>query len=246
MSLKTQDIMTYSVPNLDVNFDSTLMLVDLMLVLSDAVPVLKPFVTAGLPVSIPIELISNIKVDANLVAGLDTYGINEWYKAGMGMNSDDILTLLDGFYLSDNLVNGIDLPELDATIDVALRAALKIGNKPFGLYADAYAQAGVETSWMLDLIDGGELAGTNDGKVRVSELSNGIWVDTMGDLKLLAGATLDLDPKTGVKNLAKLITEQAWLQDTITYVTKDMKQLYLATDTSYTKNLWEESTVLQV
>ncbi|MBF0461091.1 MAG: DUF4347 domain-containing protein, partial [Magnetococcales bacterium] len=66
----------------------------------------------GFRVSYPIYpplyvgLGGNINIKVMLTLGFDTYGIGEFFK------SHNVTDILDGFYLSDNIVNGVDLPEI--------------------------------------------------------------------------------------------------------------------------------------
>jgi hypothetical protein len=57
-------------------------------------------------------------LSASLALGFDTYGISKFF------DSHNIVDIFDGFYVSDNIVNGVDLPEVRLDAKLAAFAEL--------------------------------------------------------------------------------------------------------------------------
>ena len=104
-------------------------------------------------------------VDATIGFGFDTHGLNEWMDSGF--KASDAWKVFNGFYVADWL-NGVDVPEfsMDATMGAGL------GLSALVLRADI--TGGLEAAASFDLLDEGEIAGTSDGKIRGSEISDRI------------------------------------------------------------------------
>jgi hypothetical protein len=122
----------------------------------------------------PLSVDGAFSLDSKLAIGLDTAGINAWVKNGMRADLAGAADLLDGVYLSDNVVNGVDQPELAGAYSLQLLLSLMVGGRDYGVAVDAHAGLGIEGRYELDLEDGGEQAGGGDGKVRASEIVAGI------------------------------------------------------------------------
>ncbi len=105
-------------------------------------------------------------VDANLGFGFDTHGLNEWKQEGFKAN--DAWKVFNGFYVADLDSQGVDVPEfsMDATMGAGLGLA--------ALVVRADITGGLEAAASFDLLDEGEIAGTSDGKIRGTEISDRI------------------------------------------------------------------------
>lgn len=82
-----------------------------------------------------------IKLSASLALGFDTYGISKFF------DSHNIVDIFDGFYVDDNIVNGVDLPEvrLDAKLaafasSTHLHRARRRGRHPHDSSLDIYGE----------------------------------------------------------------------------------------------------------
>jgi hypothetical protein len=104
-------------------------------------------------------------VDATIGFGFDTYGLNEWRQSGF--KAGDAWKVFNGFYVDDWL-DGVDVPEF--TMDATMGAGLGLS----ALVVRADIAGGLEAAVSFDLLDEGEIAGTSDGKIRGSEISNRI------------------------------------------------------------------------
>jgi hypothetical protein len=104
-------------------------------------------------------------VDATIGFGFDTHGLNEWMDSGFKAN--DAWKVFNGFYVADWL-NGVDVPEF--SMDATMGAGLGLS----ALVVRADITGGLEAAASFDLLDEGEIAGTSDGKIRGSEISDRI------------------------------------------------------------------------
>jgi hypothetical protein len=104
-------------------------------------------------------------VDATIGFGFDTYGLNEWKQSGF--KAGDAWKVFNGFYVADWL-DGVDVPEF--TMDATMGAGLGLS----ALVVRADITGGLEAAVSFDLLDEGEIAGTSDGRIRGSEISNRI------------------------------------------------------------------------
>jgi hypothetical protein len=134
-------------------------------------------------VDIPFNIRPDITVVPRIEAGIDNYAIIN--KA----NPD--VSILDSIYFSDNIVNGVDLPELQASIDLTLKALISAGKRDV-FYAEAGAGLGIASDWTIDLVDP-----NNDGKVRGTEFLN--LPNLAGSADLFLQAYGGLDTLWGVK-----------------------------------------------
>lgn len=105
-------------------------------------------------------------VDATIGFGFDTYGLNEWKESGF--KAGDAWKVFNGFYVADWDAKGVDIPEF--TMDATMGAGLGLS----ALVVRADITGGLEAAVSFDLLDEGEIAGTSDGKIRGSEISDRI------------------------------------------------------------------------
>jgi hypothetical protein len=104
-------------------------------------------------------------VDATIGFGFDTHGLNEWMDSGF--KASDAWKVFNGFYVADWL-DGVDVPEF--SMDATMGAGLGLS----ALVVRADITGGLEAAASFDLLDEGEIAGTSDGKIRGSEISDRI------------------------------------------------------------------------
>lgn len=104
-------------------------------------------------------------VDATIGFGFDTYGLNEWMNSGF--KASDAWKVFNGFYVADWL-DGVDVSEF--SIDATMGAGLGLS----ALVVRADITGGLEAAASFDLLDEGEIAGTSDGKIRGTEISDRI------------------------------------------------------------------------
>ena len=105
-------------------------------------------------------------VDANIGFGFDTHGLNEWRQEGFKAN--DAWKVLNGFYVADLDSQGVDVPEF--SMDATMGAGLGLS----AVVVRADITGGLEAAASFDLLDEGEIAGTSDGKIRGTEISDRI------------------------------------------------------------------------
>ena len=107
-------------------------------------------------------------VDANIGFGFDTHGLNEWKQEGF--KASDAWKVFNGFYVADLDSNGNcnDVPEF--SMDATMGAGLGLS----ALVVRADITGGLEAAASFDLLDEGEIAGTSDGKIRGTEISDRI------------------------------------------------------------------------
>ena len=141
---------------------------------------------------------------ANLGFGYDTYGLQQWKKAGF--DSRSATKVLDGFYVSDREnadVTGRDVDELKLNASIAAGFGLDV------VVADGYLKGGIEGNVGIDLVDKGENNSTSDGKIRASEISERIskpsqLFDINGQINAFLGAKV----KVGVWRLKKTVYDE--------------------------------------
>ncbi len=110
-------------------------------------------------------LSGDFNVALDLAFGFDTFGFNQW--AATDFAPEQSFRALDGFYLSDRENadgTGEDVDELTILTSVAVGLGLNIG------VASGYITGGLRGEVGLDLLDGGEVNGTDDGRIRTSEI----------------------------------------------------------------------------
>jgi len=111
------------------------------------------------PVQGVIEGGFNAKAD--LTFGFDTSGIKAWQADNFDL--DNAWKAFNGFYVNDRH-NGVDSPEFQLNANMGAGAGLN------AFVARADVTGGIEANASLDLLDGGEIAGTDDGKIYGNEI----------------------------------------------------------------------------
>ena len=145
----------------------------------------------------------NIALD--LAFGFDTFGLRQW-KEVTDFDISESYRILDGFYVSDRQNpdgTGRDIDELVASATIAAGLGLDV------VVASGYVKGGIEGKIGIDLIDGNELSGSDDGKIRASEINDRI--KTPWELFQLGGnvnAFLGAEIEAGVGELKKTVWEK--------------------------------------
>ncbi|MBF0415872.1 MAG: DUF4347 domain-containing protein, partial [Magnetococcales bacterium] len=122
----------------------------------------------GFRVSFPIYpplyvgLGGSIDIKVALTLGFDTYGIGKFF------DSHNAIDILDGFYVSDNIVNGVDNPEITLEAKLFAFAELNVFIVRGGV------EGGIKLTGTLDLYDV-----NNDGKMRASEIIAAVSEDPL-------------------------------------------------------------------
>ncbi|MBF0348338.1 MAG: DUF4347 domain-containing protein, partial [Magnetococcales bacterium] len=122
----------------------------------------------GFRVSYPIYpplyvgLGGSISIDVALTLGFDTYGIGKFF------DSHNLTDILDGFYVSDNIVNGVDKPEITLNAKLYAFAELNVFVVRGGV------EGGIKLEGTLDIYDENK-----DGKYRASELIAAVSEDPL-------------------------------------------------------------------
>ncbi|GEC95377.1 hypothetical protein ZRA01_14500 [Zoogloea ramigera] len=125
-------------------------------------------VKVGFRVSYPIYpplyvgIGGEIKLSASLALGFDTYGISKFF------DSHNIVDIFDGFYVSDNIVNGVDLPEV--RLDAKLAAFAELN----AFIVRGGVEGGIRMTGTLDIYDE-----NRDNKYRASELIAAVSEDPL-------------------------------------------------------------------
>ncbi len=139
---KPVDLMTFTPPNLEVK--------------------------VGFRVSFPIYpplyvgIGGEIKLQASLTLGFDTYGITKF------ANSHNITDIFDGFYVSDNIVNGVDKPEVTLTAKLYAFAELN------AFIVRGGVEGGIKLVGTLDIYDEDK-----DNKFRASQIIAAVSEDPL-------------------------------------------------------------------
>ncbi|WP_139215190.1 VCBS domain-containing protein [Oceanisphaera psychrotolerans] len=149
---KPVDLVTFTPPNLSVD------------VRIDAGSYIVPGVKAGIR--------GGVAVNVALTLGFDTYGIMKF------IDSENPLHMLEGFYVSDNFINGVDTPEVVLNAFLAVYAELNIG------LARAGAEGGIKLTGELDFWDENG-PGARDGKFRALEILNQLMCEPFNPLNLV-------------------------------------------------------------
>lgn len=127
-----------------------------------SIPALAFLIPAAKFIDFPLSVTPDLSIIPRIEAGIDNYAIIN--------KSDPNVTIWDSLYLSDKHLNAsgqlVDLPELEASIDLTLKAFLGAGVKDL-MYASVGAGLGISSDWGIDLVDP-----NGDGKVRGSEILN--------------------------------------------------------------------------
>ena len=140
------DLIKYDIPDVDFSF-----------MLDKSFPIWGPI--SGL-------LEGGFSVKTDLAFGFDTHGIEEWAKEGYA--ADKSYLVFDGLYLNDWTPSGAEKDELTVQAYVAAGVGLDVG------IASGYVKGGIEGIIGFDVVDTGERAGTNDGKVRGTDIIHGL------------------------------------------------------------------------
>ncbi|MGB3534156.1 MAG: DUF4347 domain-containing protein [Microcoleaceae cyanobacterium] len=120
------------------------------------------------PIYGPIRglLEGQFKASADFAFGFDTFGLRQWKAQDFA--TDQAYRILDGFYVSDRENadgTGEDVPEVKLNATVAAGAGIDI------IAASGYLKGGIEGLFNLDLVDVGEVNGTDNGRIyAVSEI----------------------------------------------------------------------------
>ncbi|MBD2681053.1 MULTISPECIES: DUF4347 domain-containing protein [Nostoc] len=125
-------------------------------------------VSKEFPVFWPVSglLGGGFSVAADLAFGYDTYGFRQWSLKDFAPLQ--AWRVFDGFYVSDRANadgTGEDVNELTARAYIEAGAGLNF------VVISGYVKGGLEGLLGVDLIDGGELNGTSDGRIRPSEIA---------------------------------------------------------------------------
>lgn len=99
-----------------------------------------------------VGIYGSLKFGARLTFGYDTYGIMKFIE------TKQVLDIFDGFYVSDNVVNGVDLPEIFLETKIGVYVGLDLGIVKIGIVG------GIKLTGGINLCDPDK-----DGKIRPSE-----------------------------------------------------------------------------
>ena len=142
-------------------------------------------------------------VDANIGFGFDTTGLQEWMDDEF--SAEDFWKVFNGFYVNDRNDAGVDIPEF--TLDASMGAGLGFS----AVVVRADITGGLEAEASLDLLDEGEIAGTDDGKIYGDEITSRL--DNPLDLFELIGslsAYLQAKVKIGIDMGFYSIWDTVW------------------------------------
>ncbi|MBF0400046.1 MAG: DUF4347 domain-containing protein [Magnetococcales bacterium] len=104
----------------------------------------------------------NIDVNMMFNFGYDTYGISKFF------DSHNLIDMLDGFYIGDNIVNGVDKPEVTLTAKLFAFAELN------AVIVRGGVEGGIKLEGTLDIYDEDK-----DNKYRASELIAAVSEDPL-------------------------------------------------------------------
>ena len=136
------DLMTFTPPGLEVGVD-----------FRQSFPIYPPlYVGIG----------GEIKLEAALTLGFDTFGITKFIR------SHNLVDIFDGFYVSDNIVNGVDKPEVTLTTRLYAFAELN------AFIVRGGVEGGISLVGTLDIYDE-----DLDNKYRASELIAAVSEDPL-------------------------------------------------------------------
>ena len=108
----------------------------------------------------------NFNVAVDLAFGFDTYGFRQWQEV-TDFEPLESYRVLDGFYVSDRENadgTGADVDELTASATIAAGAGIDVK------VVSGFVKGGLEGIIGIDLVDGGEVNGSDDGRLRASEV----------------------------------------------------------------------------
>ncbi|OKH51830.1 hypothetical protein NIES2101_17095 [Calothrix sp. HK-06] len=142
---------------------------DIPLFTYDLPPLVFDFsVSRDFPVFWPVSglLGGGFSVAADLAFGYDTYGLRRW--SSQKFKPTEAWRVFDGFYVSDRAnADGTG----DDVNEVTARAYIEAGAGLNFVAISGYVKGGLEGLLGIDLIDGGELSNTSDGRIRPSEIT---------------------------------------------------------------------------
>ncbi|NJK69661.1 MAG: cadherin-like domain-containing protein [Microcoleus sp. SU_5_3] len=124
-----------------------------------------PIFTVG-AASIDVLLQGGFNAALDIDFGFDTLGLSRWRQTGF--NPNQAFQVLDGFFVSDRDNpdgTGEDVPELVLTATITAGLGVDLARVVSG-----FLTGGIEGIANIDLRDAGELNGTDDGRIRVSEI----------------------------------------------------------------------------
>ncbi len=156
MGEKDVDLLTFDVPDIDLRVPFT-----------TGERVLG-YVPPGLEVTGKLDADFGLKTD--LFVGFDTSGLQKWAESDFSLT--DTSKIFDGFYLRDGIDknnDGILQPDED-TDELSLSAKAQLSLSANAYIAKLTGYGGLEGKAGLDIVDGGERNGTNDGKIHFSEV----------------------------------------------------------------------------
>ena len=142
--------------------------------------------------------------DINLSFGFDTSGYSEWRETGF--DPSEFYKAFNGFYINDRNDEGVDIPEftLDSSLGAGLGASAGVvrGTVSGGLMA--------QTS--LDLLDEGEISGTDDGRIYGDEFANVItnpldMFELIGSLSAFLSAKVEAGIDVGAFSIMETVWE---------------------------------------
>ena len=125
-------------------------------------------VKVGFRVSYPIYpplyvgIGGEIRLQASLTLGFDTYGISKFF------DSHNLIDIFDGFYVGDNIVNGVDQPEI--RLDAKLVAFAELN----AFIIRGGVEGGIKLTGTVDIYDE-----DRDNKYRASELIAAVSEDPL-------------------------------------------------------------------
>ena len=142
------------------------------------------------PISGLLEGAFNVGLD--LAFGFDTVGFSQW--SANDFDPLESFRVLDGFFVSDRENpdgTGADVDELSAAATIAAGLGVDL------FVVSGFVRGGLEGLIGLDLIDGGENNGTDDGRLRASEIADRISTpfelfQLNGIVNAFLGARVDL------------------------------------------------------
>jgi len=174
---KNVNLLTFDVPDLN-----------LLVPFTTGEKVLGYVVPPGLEITGKFD--ASFKAKTDLFVGFDTGGLELWRESDF--SSADSYKIFDGFYLRDGIddnKDGILQPDED-TNEFTLNAAAQLNLSANAYIAKLTGYGGLEGTAGLDVVDGGERNGTNDGKVRFSEVGEKLAKVFSGELGSNVGRIL--------------------------------------------------------
>ena len=135
-----------------------------------------------------------IKAAMDLAVGFNTSGLSQWATGPTPFNPNNQDQILDGLYFDDQIVNGVDLPEVELGLGLSITGVFNAGLIQAGVGGDILGEI------FLNLHDF-----NNDGRITWTEIGDGLAAnpfslyDTSG--QITAGAHLSITNFTGWGNI---------------------------------------------